>query len=375
MTAQQWEMTTQALALWIRPLAAGAVVVLVGWLARAVFDRLVLPGIVRAGRRNVEQVARGAHSLVLPASIVLGLQVALSRAPIEADARAWGTRALSALLIVLATLVIGRVLAQVLGSYVSQIEGLRPLEGVSERIALLLIWAVGLLMALSQLNIEIAPLLTTLGVAGLATALALQDTLANFFAGLYLLADRPVRVGDYVKLDGGAEGYVVGVGWRSTKIRQLQNNIVVIPNQKVAQSIITNYHLPEPRLALLIAISVDYSADPDHVERVLLEEVAQATGEVEGLLAEPPPQVRLIPGFGDSALQLTLICHVREFVDQFVVQHELRKRILRRFRAEGLEIPVPQRRVHLDRTIIEGLRAPRQARDAERDGPESAGPT
>lgn len=371
MTPQQWEMATQTLAVWGRPVAAGAAVVLVGWVVRFVFDRLVVPGIVRAGRRNVEQAARGVHSVILPASVLLGLQLALARAPLEADARAWGIRALSALLLVLATFVVGRVLARVLGYYLAQVEGLRPLAGVSERIALLVIWAIGLLMALSQLNVEITPLLTTLGVAGLATALALQDTLANFFAGLYLLADRPVRVGDYVKLDGGAEGYVVGVGWRSTKIRQLANNVIVIPNQKVAQSIITNYHLPEPRMSLLIPVSVSYDADPDHVERVLLDVATRAAGQVQGLLAEPPPMVRFIPGFGDSALEFTLICQVREFVDQYLVQHELRKRILRRFRAEGLEIPFPQRTLHLDPRVLEDLHLPGPPGSAARAGPQT----
>ncbi|MBI2320630.1 MAG: hypothetical protein HYU88_00650 [Chloroflexi bacterium] len=88
MTPQQWEIATQTLAVWGRPVAAGAVVLLVGWVARFVFERLVLPGIVRAGRRNVEQVARGVHTVILPASVLLGLQFALARAPLDADARA-----------------------------------------------------------------------------------------------------------------------------------------------------------------------------------------------------------------------------------------------------------------------------------------------
>ena len=100
-------------------------------------------------------------------------------------------------------------------------------------------------------------------------------------------------------------------------------------------------------MALLIPVGVSYSTDPDLVERVLVDEATSAVGAVPGLLGEPAPFVRLIPGFGGSSLDFTLICQVREFVDQYTVQHELRKRILARFRAEGIEIPFPQRTIHL----------------------------
>lgn len=200
---------------------------------------------------------------------------------------------------------------------------------------------VGLLLLLGALGVQITPLLTALGVGGLAVALALQDTLSNLFAGVHLLADKPIRVGDYVKIADTIEGYVVDVGWRSTRVRMLQNNVVIVPNKQVAESIITNYDMPERRMALLIAVGVSYASDPDEVERVLIDEARRAAGEVAGLLADPPPLVRFIPGFGDYSLNFTLVCQVASFVDQYPVQHELRKRILRRLRAEGIEIPFP----------------------------------
>jgi len=100
-------------------------------------------------------------------------------------------------------------------------------------------------------------------------------------------------------------------------------------------------------MSLLIPIGVSYSSDPEKVEKILVEEVKKAVGEVAGLLGEPEPFVRFIPGFGDSSLDFTLICQVREFVDQYLVQHELRKRIFRRFQEEGIEIPFPHRTVYL----------------------------
>jgi small-conductance mechanosensitive channel len=224
-----------------------------------------------------------------------------------------------------------------------------PVTGLARTACRGLVLVVGFLVLLSALGIQITPILTALGVGGLAVALALQDTLSNLFAGMHLLADRPIRVGDYVKIADSVEGYVVDVGWRSTRVRMLQNNVVIVPNKKVAESIITNYDLPESRMALLVPVGVAYGNDPDHVERVLADEAVRAAGEVPGLLAEPAPFVRFIPGFGDWALQFTLICQVATFVDQYTVQHELRKRILRRLRAEGIEIPFPVRTVELRR--------------------------
>jgi small-conductance mechanosensitive channel len=113
------------------------------------------------------------------------------------------------------------------------------------------------------------------------------------------------------------------------------------------QDTLTNYYLPDKRMSLLIPVSVSYSSDPEKVEGVLVEEASKAVGEIPGLLAYPAPFVRLIPGFGNSSLDFTLICQVGEFVDQFPAQHELRKRIFRRFREEGIEIPFPHRTVYL----------------------------
>ena len=159
--------------------------------------------------------------------------------------------------------------------------------------------------------------------------------------------ERPIRVGDYIKLSSGEEGYVEDIGWRTTRIKMLANNIIIIPNSKLSQSIITNYYYPEKRMSLVIPIGVSYDSDPDRVEQILVQEAQKAAGEITGFLKEPPPFVRFIPGFGDSSLNFTLICQVAEYVDQYLVQHELRKRIFKRFRKEGIEIPFPIRTVYL----------------------------
>ena len=274
--------------------------------------------------------------------VVLGLFVAIEMAELPPRLAVQIHAVLEAAIILSVTMTV----AGVLDSLVAAASERRALAvgvtGLFRTSVRLVVLVVGGLVLLSSLGIAVTPILTALGVGGLAVALALQDTLSNLFAGIHLLADKPIRVGDYVRLSAeNVEGHVVDVGWRSTRLRMLQNNVVVVPNKRVAESIITNYDLGETRMAVLIRVRVDYDADAELVERLLVDEATRAVGLVDGLLAEPPPSARLIPGFGDYALEFTLACQVRSFVDQFSVQHELRKRVLKRLRAERIRIPLP----------------------------------
>jgi small-conductance mechanosensitive channel len=206
-----------------------------------------------------------------------------------------------------------------------------------------ILWAIpGLLLILNLLDISLAPALTALGVGGIAVSLALKDTLANLFSGFYISMAGNIHKGDYIQLDSGQEGFVEDVTWRITTLRTLQNNLVVIPNSKLSEALVTNYSFPEKSLAVRIPIGVSYDADIDHVERVVLEEVEALRG-LDGLLFDPPPVVRFNPGFGDSSLNLTLIVHVSEFTSQYIVQDQIRRRLLARFRREGIVIPFPIR--------------------------------
>ncbi len=159
---------------------------------------------------------------------------------------------------------------------------------------------------------------------------------------------RQIRLSDYIRLNTGEEGYVTDIGWRSTTIESLGHNVILIPNAKLAQAIVTNFHLPEKRMSASLQVSVGYDSDPDHVEHVLLDLARQAAGEIPGLLADPAPSVSFDPGFGESALQFTLGYQVAEFSNQFGVRAELRKRILRRFREEHIGIPYPTRVVYME---------------------------
>jgi small-conductance mechanosensitive channel len=231
--------------------------------------------------------------------------------------------------------------------YGDQVPGAMPVSTLTQTLAQLGVVILGSLIILNQLHVSIAPILTALGVGGLAVALALQDTLSNLFAGFYVAVAGQVRLGDYIKLDSGEEGYITDISWRTTTIRTLNSNLIIVPNSKLAKAVVTNYYLPEKQISSQVQVNVSYDSDPDKVEKVLLEIGTAAVHEIPGMLAEPAPSVVFDPGFGESSLGFTLNYNVAEFSNQFGVRYELRRRILRRFREEHIDMPLTTRRVLL----------------------------
>lgn len=191
-----------------------------------------------------------------------------------------------------------------------------------------------------------APLLAALGVGSLAIALALQPTLSNLFAGFLITLARRIRVGDFIELEGGQQGEVADIGWRSTQLRELSNNLVVVPNAKLAEVIVRNHSLPESEQAALVHVGVSYDSDLDHVEKTTLEAARQIQHEVSGAIPMFEPFIRYHT-LSDSSIDFTVTLRVQTFVDRYRVTHEFIKLLHRRYREAGIEIPFPQSVVHL----------------------------
>jgi len=221
-----------------------------------------------------------------------------------------------------------------------------PFTSLTQNLVTIIILIVGILWLLSNLGVSITPMLTALGVGSLAVALALQDTMSNFFAGLYILASRQFRPGDFIKLDSGAEGYVVDIGWRATRIRELRNNMIVVPNAKLAQTQITNYHYPEKEMSASVQVGVAYGSDLDKVERVTIDVARNVLRTTPGGVADFEPSIRFHT-FGDSSVNFSVTLRVKEYNDKFLLIHEFIKRLHERYQKEGIEIPFPQRIVRI----------------------------
>ncbi len=218
---------------------------------------------------------------------------------------------------------------------VQQIDTLRKLISI-------VIWTLAAVQILGQLGYKISTLVATLGIAGLAVALALQDTLANVFAGFYIVADKSLKVGDYVKLDSGEEGFVEEISWRNTRIRLWANNMVIVPNSKLIQSVLTNYDLPQQQLSVYVRCGVSYESDLDHVERVTVDVAREVLNDVPGGVTDHEPVVRF-KEFGDSNIDFVVVLRSVDASSQYLLQHEFIKRLHRRYRDEGISISYPVR--------------------------------
>ncbi|MBI3009887.1 MAG: mechanosensitive ion channel family protein [Candidatus Omnitrophica bacterium] len=176
--------------------------------------------------------------------------------------------------------------------YSRQFRSALPVTSLTQNITRIVIVLLGILMILNGLGISVTPILTALGVGGLAVALALQDTLSNLFSGFYLTVARQVRIGDYIRLDSSEEGYVDDIGWRTTAIRMLPNNLILVPNNKLAQAVITNYDMPSSDLAVLVEANTGYGSDLERVEQVTCEVAKEVMRTVPGGIADFEPFIR-----------------------------------------------------------------------------------
>jgi len=211
----------------------------------------------------------------------------------------------------------------------------------------LTVYAIGILIMLESFGVSISPLITALGVGGLATALALQDTLVNLFSGINILVSKQIKIGDFVKLSSGEEGHVVDMNWRNTTIKTPTENMVVVPNQKIASSIITNYTQPVTECSISIPIGVSYESDLEHVEKVTAEVAKEILQETKGGVKTFEPFIRYA-SFAESSINFNVILRVKSVTDQSLIRHEFLKRIHARYQKERIIIPFPTTTVNLE---------------------------
>ena len=297
------------------------------------------------------------ETLPIPLLLISSLYMGLESLPLDRQYERVGSKLMLALVLLVMAYFPTKVIVLALRRMSEKDPALQRVTQPAAFIVRALFALLATIIFLENLNISLTAVWTTLGVGSVAVALALQETLSNFFSGLYLLADRPIHPMDYIKLDSNQEGYVLRIGWRCTILRTLGNNYVTIPNSTLAKAIITNYSVPETQMSYTLPVSVVYGTDPNRVEKVLLEAAHEAIRDgLAGLLATPEPSVSFIPGFGESSLNFSLNVQVGQFTDQYPVQSDLRKRIVKKFREAGIDMPFPTRTVVLDKSTEEALR-------------------
>jgi small-conductance mechanosensitive channel len=336
---------------WATRAAASVAALAAGWAIGWIIAVVTVPRALRwvsDGSPHVRSALKTLRRRLPFWGMLIAAWQASSLWPLAPDAH----RLITEIVFVLGALSITFALASMTGDFVDHY-GTRlapelPVSSLTRNIVRAFVLALGGLVVLNGLGVSITPMLTALGIGGLAVALALQEPLANFFAGFFVSIAGQIRVGDYVILDSGQEGYIADISWRSTRIRMLANNLIVVPNSKLSQSVVVNYHLPSNDLAVLVEVGVDYASDLGRVEQVTIEVARDVMREVPGGVADFEPFIRYHT-FADSSINYTTILRAREYVDQYLVKHEFVKRLHARFNQEGIVIPFPIRTlVHRD---------------------------
>ncbi|GAB4301719.1 MAG: mechanosensitive ion channel [Desulfuromonadia bacterium] len=340
-----------SLLFWLREILVATLIFFLFWVASRVvgwFLRVWGPRITSFTKSELDD--RILTRITPPITFLVaatGLYVGVRSLPLPDRLHLVASGAIFILVVITLANVAWRSLDEVIGWYGSRIAdrdssgGLdRQLLPLMEKLATLFIIATALIITLKHFNYDILSLVTALGIGSLAIGMAAKDTLAHLISGFTIMLDRPFRLGDRIQLSDGKMGDVVTIGLRSTKIRTLDNMLLIIPNSDLCNTTVVNFAFPDFRAKGKVSVGVGYGSDIQRVKELLVE-IALAEGEV---LPDPRPESFFV-SFGDSALNLTLFFWVADYSRLFAVTDRINTAILSRFREEGIVIPYPIRTI------------------------------
>lgn len=326
----------------IVPIVTLAAAVIVGLILQYFVNNKLLKIAKKTKWRGDEIFIKGLKGKITLWMIIIGLYSVLPMMNLPPQYNELARKVLLVLVIFSITMVASSVLGGFMRLYSGDSKSGVLSTSIFSIITRIVVIIIGVLIILQTLDISITPMLTALGVGGLAVALALQDTLSNLFSGFHLLLTGKVRVGDWIELESGEAGLVIDITWRNTTLQQRRNNIIIIPNSTVASSITINYNLPKSELAIRVDCGVAYDSDLEFVEKVTVEVAQDVMENVEGGVPSHKAFVRFSE-FGDSSVDFYVNIRVEDYSKQFRVRHEFIKRLHKRYIEEGIVIPFPIR--------------------------------
>jgi small-conductance mechanosensitive channel len=317
----------------------------------AAMEMFVFPRI----RKNIKQdnpfiskvIIRSLRGISFSIALAIGIIILLNRLEIPDPYGRYIHNGLLVMLVLLITWLISRIVITAINHSTdkenSEFSGATIFENVFKIVTYLL----GILVALQVIGIPIAPIVTALGVGGLAVALALQDTLSNLFSGLNIIASRKLRPGDFIKLQSGEEGFVEDINWRTTTLRETADNIIVIPNSKLAGAIHKNYNLPDREVIVGVMAVVSYQNDFNLVEKLALESAKESIAVLDFCVKEQEPAFRW-QQFNDTGMQFSVFLKMTEYNMLGILRHEFLKRFLLKCNENKIQFPqiVPMRTIN-----------------------------
>ena len=337
---------------WLDPAIAGSVF-LFSVILSVIFNKLLFPLVLRFTNSTPTDLdTRIVRGIRLPLSlgiVVLGAYLAF-RVPLDLSGGQQHAvnKLAGTLAIMLGVMAVSSMIASAFDWYLENVakrtQHILDIRFLSlfRRIVAVLVYGLGTLLILDLIGVAISPLIAALGLGGLAVALAIQPTLSNLFAGTYVMTEGVISAGDYIELENGVSGYVVDVGWRSVRIRTWHNNLVVVPNSRFVETILTNYQKPVPAMNVYLTCGVSYDSDLNQVELVCLE-VMDEELETNPAAVKNYGRYFGFQSFGESNVDFWLFLQAQDRLAAFELRTSLMKRLHRRFKEEGIVINYPVR--------------------------------
>ncbi len=331
---------------YIRVIVILFIAYIVGLIFDKVIHRRIKKWVAKTSFKYDDIIVNSFDNISLYLFLLLGAFIGLQSINISSNIYNIVEKIILILLIFLIIIAGSRIAVGFIDNYTEKINQYLPKSSIFQNITKILIFSIGGLIILQTLGISITPIITAMGVGGLAVALAFQETLSNLFAGLNILASRQIKIGDFIKLDNGIEGFVEDISWRYTIIKQMPNNMVIIPNSSLASAIVTNFNLPDKEMNIIVQVGVSYDSDLEFVEKVTLEVAKDVMKTFPGGVPEFEPLIRFHT-FGDFSINFNVILRAKEYADQFPIRNEFIKRLHKKYKEVGITIPFPITTVEL----------------------------
>lgn len=327
---------------WLEPVLRAAITMAGAYLFGRLLNLVVkgrLTRLARATEGEWDDILIAELTARIPLwSVLVGVWISVSYWPLHERWLQTISRAISVVGFASVTFAAAAVATRLVGVYGPRATPGVPVSGLTRNVVRLVIVALGVLVMLNELGVEIRPMLAALGVGGLAVALALQEPLSNLFAGLFISMARQVRIGDQVRLDSGIEGRIVDFNWRSTWLEVGTGNVAVIPNAKLSQAIVTNYNLPTPEVTVPVDFVVGYDSDAAEVERIAGAVAREVMATVDGAVHTYKPPVRF-GAMNDRGLLMTAVLRAKTFGDVPGLRHAFIRDVHTRLREAGVTLP------------------------------------
>lgn len=315
-----------------------AVALGIGFIADQLLYRALNSRFAKSGWKPGVTIAAALHWSGTCFGLVFGAGLAVQQLDLATRAEKFAMQGVTIAGILVITAFSARILGRVVSLYTERENTRLPSSTIFVNLARGIVWVLGATSIMAALGVSIAPIITALGVGGLAVGLALQPTLENAFSGVQMLASRQIEPGDFIRLDTGEEGTVLDVTWRNTTIQRVSGEMIIVPNAVIGRALITNFSAGANEYGMAIPVTVEFTTDLDSIERIALECATEVIAEVEGAVRGSEPTVRFVD-LTPPTVTFNTVIPVASYAERIPVRSEFVRRLQRRFAEEGVQAP------------------------------------